>query len=166
MAAAKRSVAEIGTGAVIIVLALGFLGYALVNTGRDSTGGLHLSAQFENIGGIGSGAEVRVAGVKVGNVSSVSIDPRTFQAILGFTVRPDLKLPTDSSAVVSTGGLLGGQFITLAPGGATKDLQDGGTITLTQSATNLEDLLGKFIFNVGSLADATQKSLQKGATAQ
>ncbi len=161
MAAAKRSVAEIATGAVIILLAAGFLAYALVNTGRDRTGGLHLTAQFDNIGGITSGSDVRLSGVKVGSVSSVTIDPRTFQAIVGLTVRPDLKLPTDSSAVISTGGLLGGQFVTLAPGGSAKDLQDGGTVTLTQSATNLEDLLGKFIFNVGSLADATQKSLQQ-----
>jgi phospholipid/cholesterol/gamma-HCH transport system substrate-binding protein len=91
----------------------------------------------------------------------VTIDPRTFEAVLGLTVRPDLKLPTDTSAVISTGGLLGGQFVTLSPGGSAKNLEDGGTITLTQSATNLEDLLGKFIFNVGSLADATQKSLQQ-----
>ena len=167
MAAAKRSVAEIATGAVILLLAAGFLGYALINTGRDSTGGLHFTAQFDNIGGIASGSDIRVAGVKVGSVSSVTIDPRTFQAILGLTVRPDLKLPTDTSAVISTGGLLGGQFVTLSPGGAAKDLQDGGVVTLTQSATNLEDLLGKFIFNVGSLADATQKSLQqKPASAQ
>ena len=161
MATAKRSVAEIATGAVIILLAFGFLGYALVNTGRDSTGGLHLTAQFDNIAGIVGGSDVRIAGVKVGSVSSVSVDPRSFQAVLGLTVRPDLKLPTDTSAIISTGGLLGGQFVTLSPGGAAKDLQDGGTLTLTQSATNLEDLLGKFIFNVGSLADATQKSLQQ-----
>ena len=51
--------------------------------------------------------------------------------------------------------------MTLSPGGSTKVLQDGGVLTLTQSATNLEDLLGKFIFNVGSLADATQKSLDE-----
>ena len=164
MAGAKRGVAEVATGAIIIVLALGFLGYALINTGRDKTGGLHFTAQFDNIGGITSGADVRVAGVKVGNVSDVTIDPQTFQAILGLTVRPDLKLPTDTSAVVSTGGLLGGTFITLSPGGAAGDLADGGTIKLTQSATNLEDLLGKFIFNVGSLADATQKSLQQKNT--
>ena len=161
MAAAKHGVAEIATGAVIILLAAGFLGYALINTGRDSTGGTHLTAHFDNIGGITGGSDVRVAGVKVGSVSSVTIDPRTFQAVLGLTVRPDLKLPTDTSAVISTGGLLGGQFVTLSPGGSAKDLQDGGTVTLTQSATNLEDLLGKFIFNVGSLADATQKSLQQ-----
>ena len=77
------------------------------------------------------------------------------------TVRPDLKLPVDTSVVISSGGLLGGQFVTLSPGGSARSLQDGGTLTLTQSATNLEDLLGKFIFNVGSLADATQKTLDQ-----
>ena len=161
MAAAKRSVAEIATGAVVILIAAGFLAYALVNTGRSATGGIRLSAQFDNVGGVSTGADVRLAGVKVGSVTALRIDPKTFQAILDFTVRSDLKLPSDTSAVISTGGLLGGQFLTLAPGGSDKDLQDGGTLTVTQSATNLEDLLGKFIFNVGSLADATQKSLRQ-----
>ncbi len=166
MAVAKRSVAEIATGAVVLLVAAGFLAYALVNTGRSGgSGGTQLSAQFDNVGGVAAGSDVRMAGVKVGSVTALRIDPRNFQAILDFNIRSDLKLPTDSSAVISTGGLLGGQFVTLAPGGASQNLQDGGTITITQSATNLEDLLGKFIFNVGSLADATQKSLQeKGGT--
>jgi phospholipid/cholesterol/gamma-HCH transport system substrate-binding protein len=167
MAAGTRSFAELATGAVVILIALGFLLYALVNTGRGTTGGMHLSAQFNNVGSVSSGSDVRVSGVKVGSVTGVRIDPQTYQAVLDFTVRPDLKLPTDSSAVISTGGLLGTSFVSLAPGGADKDLQDGGTITITQSATNLEDLLGKFIFNVGSLADATQKSLrERGAPQQ
>jgi phospholipid/cholesterol/gamma-HCH transport system substrate-binding protein len=161
MAAAKRSFAELATGGVVILIALGFLLYALVNTGRGTTGGMRLSAQFNNIGSVSPGSDVRVSGVKVGSVTGVRIDPQTYQAVLDFTVRPDLRLPTDSSAVISTGGLLGTSFVSLAPGGSDKDLQDGGTITITQSATNLEDLLGKFIFNVGSLADATQKSLRE-----
>ena len=73
----------------------------------------------------------------------------------------DLKIPSDSSAVISSGGLLGGAFLTISPGGSETNLNDGGVITVTQSAVNLEDLLGKFIFNVGSLADATQKSLDR-----
>lgn len=167
MAAARRSFAELGTGAVVILVALGFLVYALISTGRSTTGGMRLSAQFNNIGTVSTGADVRVAGVKVGSVTGVRIDPQTYMAILDFNVRSDIKLPTDSSAVISTGGLLGTSFVSLAPGGADKDLQDGGTITITQSATNLEDLLGKFIFNVGSLADATQKSLrERGASPQ
>lgn len=167
MAAGKRSFAEVATGAIVIVVAAAFLAYALINTGRSVTGGIHLSAQFANVGGVSAGSDVRLAGVKVGSVTGLRIDPRTFQAILEFTVRSDLKLPTDTSAVISTGGLLGGQFVTLSPGGSDQNVADGGTLTLTQSATNLEDLLGKFIFNVGSLADATQKSLrERGAAPQ
>src|SRR4051812_15709537 len=167
MSASRRSFAEVATGAVVILIALGFLAYALVNTGRSTTGGIQLSAEFNNIGTVSPGSDVRVAGVKVGSVTGVRIDPQSYMAILDFTVRSDIKLPTDSSAVISTGGLLGTSFVSLAPGGADKDLQDGGTITITQSATNLEDLLGKFIFNVGSLADATQKSLrERGAAPQ
>lgn len=159
--AAKRSLAELATGAVVILVAAAFLVYALASTGRSMGGGMKLSAQFENVGGVGPGADVRLAGVKVGSVTDLRIDPRTFQAILDFTVRSDLKLPTDTSAVISTGGLLGNQFVTLSPGGAAQNLADGGVISITQSATNLEDLLGKFIFNVGALANATQQSLQK-----
>ena len=123
---------------------------------------MHLSPRFDNVGERVAGSDVRLAGVKVGSVTGLTIDPQTFQAILDFTVRPDLKLPTDSSAVISTGGLLGVAVRDAEPRRRRKHLlQDGGTITVTQSATNLEDLLGKFIFNVGSLADATQKSLQQ-----
>jgi phospholipid/cholesterol/gamma-HCH transport system substrate-binding protein len=165
MAAARRSVAELATGAVVILIALGFLIYALVNTGRSVGGGMHLSAHFSNIGTVATGSDVRVAGVKVGSVTGVRIDPQSYEAILEFTVRSDLKLPTDSSAVISTGGLLGNSFLTVAPGGADHDLADGGVITVTQSATNLEDLLGKFIFNVGALADATQRSLREHGAA-
>lgn len=161
MPAARRSAAELATGAAIILIAALFLAYALVNTGRATTGGIHLTAEFSNVGTVGPGTEVRIAGVKVGSVTGLRIDPKTYQAILDFTVRSDIAVPSDSSAVISTGGLLGSQFLTVSPGGSDKMLGDGGRITLTQSATNLEDLLGKFIFNVGSLADATQKSLER-----
>ena len=100
----------------------------------------------------------------IGHVIDTTIDPKTFQAVVRFTIRPDIELPTDSTAIISTGGLLGSPFLTVSPGGAQQTLANGGQITITQSATNLEDLLGKFIFNVGSLADATQKSLQQHGT--
>ncbi len=158
---AKRSFAELATGAVVLLVAAGFLAYALVNTGRGALGGTRLSARFDNVGSVTAGSDVRVAGVKVGSVTGLRIDPQSFQAVLDFTVQTDLKLPTDSSAVISTGGLLGGAFVTLSPGGGDTILRDGQMITITQSASNLEDLLGKFIFNVGSLADATQKSLRE-----
>ncbi len=161
MAGKQRGFAELATGAVVLLVAAGFLAYALVNTGRVGIGGIRLSARFDNVGAIAAGADVRVAGVKVGSVTGLRIDPQSFQAVLDFTVRTDIKLPPDSSAVISTGGLLGGAFVSLSPGGGEGALTDGQVITITQSAANLEDLLGKFIFNVGSLADATQKSLRE-----
>ena len=161
MARSRRSAAELLAGGIVILIALGFLAYALVNSGRAQVGGMTLTANFDNIGALSPGSDVRIAGVKVGSVVAEGIDPKTYQAKLTFTVASNIALPTDSSAVVSTGGLLGGGFLTLSPGGAETMLRNGQAITITQSAVNLEDLLGKFIFNVGSLADATQKMLQR-----
>ena len=161
MAGQRRSVAEVATGAVVLLAAAGFLAYAVANTGRSGMGGTRLSARFQNAGALAAGSDVRVAGVKVGSVTALSIDPASYEAVVSLTVRSDVKMPTDSSATISSGGLLGGASLSLVPGGADAMLQDGGVLTITQSAVNLEDLLGKFIFNVGSLADATQKSLQR-----
>ncbi len=161
MAGSKRSLAELAAGAAVLVVTAGFLAYAAANTGRGVGSGTRLTAKFDNVGSIGSGADVRMAGVKVGSVVSTTIDPKSYQAVVSFTLQPDIKLSDDSSAAISTGGLLGGASMSLSPGGSDKMLGDGGTVTITQSATNLEDLLGKFIFNVGSLADATQKSLDQ-----
>ncbi len=161
MAQAKRSLAELLAGAAILLIAGGFVAYAASNTGQSAAGGIRLLARFDNVGSLATGSDVRVGGVKVGRVAATSIDAKTYQALVTFTVQSNLQLPTDSSATISTGGLLGGAFLSLNPGGADAILHDGQTITITQSATNLEDLLGKFIFNVGSLADATQKSLQQ-----
>lgn len=161
MAGSKRSVAELAAGAAVLIVTAGFMAYAAANTGRGIGGGIQLSARFDNVGAIGSGADVRLSGVKVGSVVSTSIDPKSYRAVVNFTVKPDIKLSDDSSAAISTGGLLGGVFMSLSPGGSDKMLGDGGEVTITQSASNLEDLLGKFIFNVGSLADATQKTLDQ-----
>ncbi len=156
---ARRSITEVAAGAVVLLVAVGFLGYAIANTGRGGLGGYSLHAAFDNVGGISTGADVRIAGLKVGSVTGLAIDPKSYQAVATFTVQRDIKLSMDSSASIATGGLLGGNFISLATGGDDKMLADGGVITVTQSAVNLEDLLGKFIFNVGSLADAAQKQM-------
>ena len=158
---AARSLTEVAAGAAVLLVAAGFLAYAVVNSGRSGISGMTLNAEFDNIGGIVTGSDVRIAGMKVGSVTKLDIDPKTFQARATFTVRPDIKLSTDSSAAIATGGLLSSNFLSLSPGGDTAVLGDGGTITVTQSAVNLEDLLGKFIFNVGNLADASQKQLQR-----
>ena len=154
---AQRSLAETLTGAVVLVVAVGFLGYAVANTGRTPVSGYTLHARFDRIDGLAVGADVRVAGVKVGSVMSARVDPQSFQAEVNFTVQNTVKLPADTSAEVTSDGLLGGKYLSLVPGGDEKTLAAGGTVTITQSAISLEQLLGKFIFSVSNLASEQKK---------
>ncbi len=149
---AQRNAAELIAGAVVIAVAVGFLGYAVANTGRSVGGGYTLHARFDRIDGLTIGSDVRVAGVKVGSVARAEIDPQTYQAKVDFTVTGGLKLPKDSSAAITSDGLLGGKYISLEPGGADAMLDNGATVTLTQSSVSIEQLMGKFIF--GSVGGA------------
>lgn len=146
----KRSLAELLTGAVVLVVAGVFLVYAVTGSGRSLTGGpgVSLTARFDRIDGLAAGADVRLAGVKVGQVVAQRIDPETFLAVLTLRVDPVLRLPSDTSAEIQSEGLLGGKYIALVPGGSDRILRDGGEITITQSAVSLESLLGRFIFSV------------------
>ncbi len=157
---AQRNLSELFAGAVVLVITAGFLGYAVANTGRASVSGYVISAKFEKIDGIAAGADVRLAGVKIGRIMSATVDPKTYRAVVLMSVQSDIKLPKDSSAQVSTDGLLGGKVIALVPGGDDVMLKDGGEITITQSAASLEDLLGKFIFGVNDLTTEVQKTLK------
>ena len=157
---ARHSFAEVGTGAAVIVLAAGFLLYALGDTGTKATPSYQLYAHFSDVGGLSSGADVRMAGVKIGRVTDVRFDPKSYQAVVAFTVDKDIQLSSDSSAQIATSSLLGGASLSIQEGGASDNLKDGETMTITQSAAYIEDLLGKFIYNVGDLATATQKQLK------
>jgi phospholipid/cholesterol/gamma-HCH transport system substrate-binding protein len=144
-----RSIAEVGTGAVVLAAAAIFLVYAVMHGGRTpQTSGIALTAEFDRIDGLNDGADVRIGGVKVGSVTNLRIDPRTFQAVVALRVRSDIQLPADSSAEVTSEGLLGGKYISIVPGGGDRMLGDGGRITETQGSVSLESLLGRFIFSV------------------
>ncbi len=145
----KRSLAEVLTGAVVLVVAAAFLVYAVTGSGRAFTSdGMTLTARFDRIDGLAPGADVRIAGVKVGQVVNQRIDPATFLAVLTLRVQDGLRLPTDSSAEIQSESLLGGKYVALVPGGGDRYLRNGSEITITQSAVSLESLLGRFIFSV------------------
>jgi phospholipid/cholesterol/gamma-HCH transport system substrate-binding protein len=149
---AKRNLAETLTGAVVLVVAAGFLFYAVANSGITPVGGYELNARFDHIDGLSVGSDVRVAGVKVGSVIATRVDPRTYLADVSFTVQDAIRLPTDSSAEITSDGLLGGKYLSLVPGGSEKMIPPDGRVTITQSSVSLESLLGKFIFSASSLA--------------
>ncbi|WP_424811271.1 outer membrane lipid asymmetry maintenance protein MlaD [Roseococcus sp. YIM B11640] len=145
----SRSFAEVATGAAILIATGGFLFYAVSHAGRaPQTDGIALTAQFDRIDGLNLGSDVRIGGVKVGSVTDLRIDTRTYQAQVTMRVRPDLGLPSDSSAEVTSEGLLGGKYVSIVPGGSDRQLTDGGRITETQGSVSLESLLGRFIFSV------------------
>jgi len=156
----RRSIAEVLTGAVVLLVAAGFLAYAVAHSGRTTSSGYTLYAKFDHIDGLGAGADVRLAGVKVGNVSEERIDPQSFQAVVSLSVRDDIKLPKDTGAIITSESLLGGKYLSLQPGGDETVLQPGQTITITQSSVSLEELLGKFIFSMTNV----QKGGQSGSS--
>ena len=145
---ARRNLVEIVTGAAVLGVAAVFLAFAVSHSGRSTTSGYPLVARFDRIDGLAVGADVRIAGVKVGAVTDATIDPKNYLAVVTLTVRPDIQLPRDSSAEVTSESLLGGKYLSLSPGGDTTMLRPGQTITITQSSISLEQLLGKFIFSM------------------
>src|SRR5918993_4585617 len=161
-----RSLAEVATGAVILAVALLFLGYAVLNSGRGPVmrngEGMRLSARFDRIDGLSNGADVRIAGVRVGSVTDARIDPETFSAELTIRLDRNLRLPDDTSAEVTSEGLLGGRYVSLVPGGSEKVLTDGGRITQTQGSVSLQSLLGRIIFSVTQMNAGQQNQGQGG----
>jgi phospholipid/cholesterol/gamma-HCH transport system substrate-binding protein len=144
-----RNVLETLLGAVVLIVAVGFLTFAYRSSQVSDSGGYELLARFDRVDGLEPGADVRISGIKVGSVLAQTLDPESFRAEVRFTLRDDVKLPLDSSAAVVSNGLLGGKYLAVVPGGDVEVLEPGDEMTLTQSAINLEDLIGHLIFSQG-----------------
>jgi phospholipid/cholesterol/gamma-HCH transport system substrate-binding protein len=147
----RHSVAEVITGAFVLVIAIGFLAFAVSHSGRTVGSGYTLHASFAHIDGLNVGGDVRIGGVKVGTVTDERLDPKSFEAVVTMSIQDGIELPKDTGAAITSESLLGGKYISLSPGGDTTNLKPGQSITITQSAVSLEELLGKFIFSVTSL---------------
>jgi phospholipid/cholesterol/gamma-HCH transport system substrate-binding protein len=138
---------EVITGAVVVAAAAGFLVYAsqFSDIGPAQAGAYTMTASFRSIEGVTVGTDVRLAGVKVGTVTDLTLNPETFRADATFTVKDDLSLPEDTAIVVSSEGLLGGNFLELLPGGSPFNLDPGSEIEDTQSSVSIVQLLLKFV---------------------
>ena len=141
---------EVAVGAAVLAVAAGFLIYAGQVTGLSSpTTGYPLNASFRSLEGVSVGTDVRLAGVKVGTVTAVSLNPETFRADTTITVLDGIVLPDDSAIVIASEGLLGGNFVELVPGGSPFNLNPGDEIIDTQGAVSLISLLMKFVSGEG-----------------
>lgn len=138
--------AEVAVGGVVLAIAAGFLIYTLSTTGGiSSTGGYPLSANFRSAEGISVGTDVRMAGVKIGTVTGLDLNPETFQAETQFSIREDVILPDDSLVEIASEGLLGGNFVNVQPGGSPFNYEPGDEVLDTQGAVSLLTLLMRFV---------------------
>ncbi|NHX27086.1 outer membrane lipid asymmetry maintenance protein MlaD [Escherichia coli] len=138
--------AEIIVGGAVLAVAAGFLYYLTSTTGIGGNRSDHyeLTASFRSIQGVSVGTDVMMAGVKVGTITALELNPVTFRADARFTVLQGLELPDDSAILISSEGLLGGNFVEIVPGGSPFNLEPGGEIEDTQGAVSLVSLLMKF----------------------
>jgi phospholipid/cholesterol/gamma-HCH transport system substrate-binding protein len=146
---AKKGI-ETLVGLFVLLGLAGFLFVALkaanlTSFGRSDT--YTLTAKFENIGGLKVRAPVRSAGVTVGHITSISLDPQIYQGVVTMEVDKRYVFPKDSSAKILTAGLLGDQYLGLEAGGDTKNLASGDTVKQTQSAVVIENLISQFLFS-------------------
>jgi phospholipid/cholesterol/gamma-HCH transport system substrate-binding protein len=160
----KSSTLNVGAGAFVL---LGFAALAFMVT-QTTNHGLHLggagtfytvTADFDNIGDLKVGAPVSMAGVEVGRVSRIELDPNDYKAVV--TLRLSSKynqIPSDSDASIYTQGLLGGKLVGLTAGGADSYLKDKGHIDFTQSALVLENLIGQFLANMSKGSNSSGSS--------
>ncbi len=152
----KKSIETlVGLFVLLGLAALLFVALKAANLASFSNGDTYrLTARFDNIGGLKARAPVRSAGVVVGRVTSIALDPKTFQGVVTLDVRREYQFPKDTSAKILTAGLLGDQYVGLEPGGDEKNLAEGETVKQTQSAVVLENLISQFLFNKAADAGA------------
>lgn len=143
----KNNLVEALIGAAVLAFAAGFFMFTYSRTDVGTIGGYELVAKFNRIDGLDVGADVRMSGIRVGSVLSQTIDGTSYQAIVRFTVENKLQLPVDSSAKISSDGLLGGKYLSIAPGGMDEYLEQGDELEFTQGSVDLYDLIGQAVFS-------------------
>ena len=156
----QRSKNDVWVGLFVLVGAVAILFLALQSANLLSLNfqkTYQVNAKFDNVGGVKPKAAVRSAGVVVGRVESIVFDDKTFQARMTLALESQYVFPKDSSLKILTSGLLGEQYLGLEPGADDKNLAPGDTITSTQSAVVLENLISQFLFSKAAEGGATKK---------
>lgn len=162
--AGREQIAETVVGAGVLAAAGAFLVYALSAAGGGGApGGYEVTAKFGQVGGLAPGAEVRVAGVKVGTVAALDLDPKTYLAVTRLSLDGGVALPADSVAKITSDGLLGGSHVAIAPGGALESLKPGGQIENVQGAVDLFGLIGQVMRPQAGAAPAPAADVSSAA---
>ena len=151
---AKDNLVETLIGAAVLIVA-GFFFYFAYKTAdiRASSGGYEVSARFDRVDGLAIGSDVRMSGIKVGTVTRQELDRRSYEAVVYMMIDKTIELPDDSSAKITSEGLLGGNYLSLEPGGSEELIANGGEIPYTQGSVDLMGLIGQAVFSATSSSD-------------
>ena len=140
----QNNIAETVIGAIVVAVAVIFLAFAYFRTGSGSLSGYEVNAKLPRADGLGIGTDVRLAGIKIGTVSDLTLDPKTYLATVHMNVRSDIKIPQDSSVIVSS-PILGSAYLSITPGGDDKMIPAGGYFENAQGSVDVMGLVGRFI---------------------
>jgi len=157
----QKNIVETILGAVVLLVAGGFLMFFYKTTDIRPSSGYMLTAAFSKIDGLDTGSPVRISGVKIGQVLDFKLDQKNFRAIVRMNINDGIHLPRDTAAVIASSGLLDGKFMSLEPGGDEEILKPGDQIEFTQSTPGLEQLLGQVIFSLTKDKDEGGKKTGK-----
>ena len=146
----QNSLVETLIGAIVVVVAGVFLFYGYSTAGIHNTGGYVVSAEFDRVDGLANGSDVRMSGIKVGTVVSQKLDQESYKAVLAIDLDSKVKIPDDSSAKITSESLLGGNYVSITPGGSETPLENGSEIMFTQGSVDLMSLIGQAVFSTGS----------------
>ena len=141
-----RNTLETVMGAIVLLAAAGFVALAYEAADVKGNGGYEIAAEFGSTGGLSVGDDVRISGIKVGQITAQQLDPITYVAKVSMAIEPTIKIPSDSSARITAASLLGGNYLELMPGAAIDTLGAGAVIYDTRDPISLSDLLGKAVF--------------------
>ncbi len=162
----RENGAEALIGLLVVLLAVWFVVYGWGRTGGGGpAGATRVTAIFPNAAGVNVGTDVRVAGLKVGTVAEQKLDPASYQVDVTLAIDPKLKIPKDSTAAITSEGLLGSTFIALVPGGDPTPLKSGDTITDTQGSIDMMSMIGQFINKSGDDAPARSSTMDEPPSA-
>ena len=148
-----RNTLETVMGAIVLLAAAGFVALAYEAVDVKGGGGYEIAAEFGSTGGLSVGDDVRISGIKVGQITAQQLDPITYVAKVSMAIEPTIKIPSDSSARITAASLLGGNYLELMPGAATDTLAAGAVIYDTRDPISLSDLLGKAVFSSNNSAN-------------
>lgn len=149
----QSNLVETLIGAIVLVVAAAFLYYGYRTADLDGGAGYTLNAEFDRVDGLVTGSDVRISGIKVGTVAEQSLNDENYKAVVKLSIRPNVRIPDDSSAKITSEGILGSNYVSIAPGGSLDYFGNGDTVMFTQGSVDLMGLISQAIFSTSSSSE-------------